>query len=135
LVVDPSRIATTHSEVGTMSKTWFITGTSSGFGRLLTEMLLARGDRVVGTLRQPGALEDLRTRYGDALDVVIMDLVLPGMDGVAATREVKRRVPKLGVVVFTVHDRPRDVLDIIRIGPRHLRPTRESQRPIAECRP
>ncbi|WP_043697002.1 SDR family oxidoreductase [Luteibacter sp. 9133] len=57
-----------------MSKTWFITGTSSGFGRLLTEMLLARGDRVVGTLRQPGALDDLRTRYGDALDVVIMDL-------------------------------------------------------------
>lgn len=57
-----------------MSKTWFITGTSSGFGRLLTEMLLARGDRVVGTLRKPGALDDLKAQYGDALDVVIMDL-------------------------------------------------------------
>jgi NAD(P)-dependent dehydrogenase (short-subunit alcohol dehydrogenase family) len=57
-----------------MSKTWFITGTSSGFGRLLTEMLLARGDRVVGTLRKPGALDDLKARYGDALEIVIMDL-------------------------------------------------------------
>lgn len=57
-----------------MSKTWFITGTSSGFGRLLTEMLLARGDRVVGTLRKPGALDDLKARYGDALEIVVMDL-------------------------------------------------------------
>jgi DNA-binding NarL/FixJ family response regulator len=50
------------------------------------------------------------------LDVVIMDLVLPGMDGVAATREVKRRVPRAGVVVYTVHDRPRDVLDVMQAG-------------------
>ena len=41
-------------------KTWFITGTSSGFGRLLTEQLLARGDRVAATLRHPEALDDLR---------------------------------------------------------------------------
>ena len=34
-----------------MSKTWFITGTSSGFGRALTGQLLARGDRVAATLR------------------------------------------------------------------------------------
>ena len=37
------------------------------------------------------AFRDIETLH---LDVVIMDLVLPGMDGVAATREVKRRVPR-----------------------------------------
>jgi NAD(P)-dependent dehydrogenase (short-subunit alcohol dehydrogenase family) len=57
-----------------MSKTWFITGTSSGFGRLLTGMLLARGDHVVGTLRKPGALDDLKAAHGDALQIVSMDL-------------------------------------------------------------
>ncbi len=31
--------------------TWLITGVSSGFGRELTQQLLARGDRVVGTVR------------------------------------------------------------------------------------
>jgi NAD(P)-dependent dehydrogenase (short-subunit alcohol dehydrogenase family) len=34
------------------SRRWFITGVSSGFGRLLAEAALKRGDSVVGTLRQ-----------------------------------------------------------------------------------
>jgi NAD(P)-dependent dehydrogenase (short-subunit alcohol dehydrogenase family) len=47
--------------------TWFITGTSTGLGRLLTEPLLLRGDRVIATLRKPGALDDLQASYGDRL--------------------------------------------------------------------
>ncbi len=39
--------------------TWFVTGASRGFGRELTEQLLARGDRVAATLRRPGQLDDL----------------------------------------------------------------------------
>lgn len=57
-----------------MPKTWFITGTSSGFGRIMTEKLLARGDKVVGTVRKPDALSDLTTRYGDRLTSMIVDL-------------------------------------------------------------
>jgi NAD(P)-dependent dehydrogenase (short-subunit alcohol dehydrogenase family) len=55
-------------------KTWFITGTSSGFGRALTERLLARGDRVTATLRTVGALDDLKARYGDSLLVAPLDV-------------------------------------------------------------
>ncbi|BBA95537.1 putative short chain dehydrogenase [Actinacidiphila reveromycinica] len=54
--------------------TWFITGTSSGFGRLLTELLLARGDRVAATLRWPEALDDLRAEHGDRLWVTRLDV-------------------------------------------------------------
>ncbi|GGX69753.1 SDR family oxidoreductase [Streptomyces minutiscleroticus] len=50
-----------------MTRTWFITGTSSGFGRHLTEQLLARGDRVAATARRPEALDDLAARHGDRL--------------------------------------------------------------------
>ena len=50
-----------------MSKTWFITGTSSGLGRIMTEKLLARGDRVAATLRRTGALDELKARYGQHL--------------------------------------------------------------------
>lgn len=57
-----------------MIKTWFITGTSTGLGRLLTEHLLERGDRVIATLRRPGALDTLAIRYGDQLHVLALDV-------------------------------------------------------------
>ena len=57
-----------------MPKTWFITGTSSGFGRQLTEQALARGDRVCATLRRADALADLQSQYGDRLAVVTLDV-------------------------------------------------------------
>lgn len=57
-----------------MNTTWFITGTSSGLGRELTEQLLVRGDRVAATVRKPDALDDLKTRYGDRLWIGRLDV-------------------------------------------------------------
>lgn len=53
---------------------WFITGTSSGFGRIMTEALLERGDTVFATLRRPEALAELADRYGDRLAVAALDV-------------------------------------------------------------
>lgn len=61
-----------------MPVTWFITGTSSGFGRLLTERLLARGDRVAATLRRPEALDGLRSGYGDRIWIARLDVTDTG---------------------------------------------------------
>jgi NAD(P)-dependent dehydrogenase (short-subunit alcohol dehydrogenase family) len=57
-----------------MLKTWFITGSSSGFGRALTETLLARGDRVAATLRKVTALDDLKAEYGDRIWLAQLDV-------------------------------------------------------------
>lgn len=57
-----------------MAKTWLITGTSSGFGHLLTEKLLARGDTVVATVRRTGSLDDLLGRHGERLHVLHLDV-------------------------------------------------------------
>ncbi|PAT49823.1 short-chain dehydrogenase/reductase [Pseudomonas aeruginosa] len=57
-----------------MGKTWFITGTSAGMGRLLTERLLERGDRVVATLRRDGPLDALKAQHGDRLHILKLDL-------------------------------------------------------------
>jgi NAD(P)-dependent dehydrogenase (short-subunit alcohol dehydrogenase family) len=57
-----------------MNKTWLITGTSAGLGRVLTERLLERNDRVVATLRRDGPLDGLKARYGDRLHVLNVDL-------------------------------------------------------------
>jgi NAD(P)-dependent dehydrogenase (short-subunit alcohol dehydrogenase family) len=48
------------------SKTWFITGTSRGFGREWAIAALDRGDRVAGTARDTSSMDDLVERYGDA---------------------------------------------------------------------
>jgi NADP-dependent 3-hydroxy acid dehydrogenase YdfG len=57
-----------------MSDTWFITGTSSGLGRVMIERLLERGDRVASTLRKIHVLDDLKKKYGDRLWVAALDV-------------------------------------------------------------
>jgi NAD(P)-dependent dehydrogenase (short-subunit alcohol dehydrogenase family) len=57
-----------------MSSTWFVTGASRGFGRELTDQLLARGDRVAATLRRPEQLADLAAAHGDRLWVRALDV-------------------------------------------------------------
>jgi NAD(P)-dependent dehydrogenase (short-subunit alcohol dehydrogenase family) len=42
-----------------MTKTWLITGCSTGFGRLLAQAALDRGDQVVATARDPATLADI----------------------------------------------------------------------------
>ena len=37
-------------------------------------------------------------------NVVLMDLSMPGMDGMTAVGELRRRVPELGILVLTMHD-------------------------------
>lgn len=57
-----------------MTKSWFITGATSGLGRILAQKLLERGDRVVGTGRREDALADLRSRYGERFEAITLDI-------------------------------------------------------------
>jgi NAD(P)-dependent dehydrogenase (short-subunit alcohol dehydrogenase family) len=80
------------------SKTWFITGTSRGFGREWARAALRRGDRVAGTARDLSTLDDLAAEYGDALLALELDVT----DRAAAFDAVRRaheRFGRLDVVV------------------------------------
>lgn len=55
-------------------RTWLITGISSGFGRELSEQLLARGDRVVGTVRDTTKVAELMAHYPETLSVEQLDV-------------------------------------------------------------
>ncbi|MCQ9876231.1 SDR family oxidoreductase [Pseudomonas aeruginosa] len=55
-------------------RTWLITGISSGFGRELSEQLLASGDRVLGTVRDTAKVVDLITCYPETLSVEQLDV-------------------------------------------------------------
>ncbi|WP_129667486.1 SDR family NAD(P)-dependent oxidoreductase [Phytoactinopolyspora endophytica] len=57
-----------------MYKTWFITGSSRGFGRLWAEAALERGDRVAAAARDMSALDPLVERFGDAVVPIRLDV-------------------------------------------------------------
>ncbi|MBJ7352117.1 MAG: SDR family oxidoreductase [Rhodococcus sp.] len=56
------------------AKTWFITGTSKGFGREWAIAALERGDRVAATARNTDTLKDLVEQYGDAILPIELDV-------------------------------------------------------------
>jgi len=49
-------------------------------------------------------------------DVVIMDVIMPNMDGIDATRAIKGAHPTVGVVVLTGHDERQFVFDALKAG-------------------
>lgn len=57
-----------------MSKIWFITGTSRGFGRSFAAAALGRGDKVAATARNTSSLDDLVERYGDSVLPLPLDV-------------------------------------------------------------
>lgn len=50
------------------------------------------------------------------VDVVLMDLDMPGMGGVEATKRIKARWPVVKVIVLTMHDEPAVVRDLMEQG-------------------
>jgi NADP-dependent 3-hydroxy acid dehydrogenase YdfG len=60
-----------------VANNWLITGTSSGFGRTLTQLALERGDNVVATVRKRSALDDLKESYRERLRISILDVTNP----------------------------------------------------------
>ncbi|ASR39247.1 short-chain dehydrogenase/reductase [Prauserella marina] len=60
-----------------MTRTWFITGSSSGFGRALCLAALSEGDNVVATARQPETLEPLVAQAPDRALALGLDVTEP----------------------------------------------------------
>ena len=49
-------------------------------------------------------------------DVMILDLKMPGMEGLEVLRQVKKRYPELPVLILTGHGSERDEAEVRRIG-------------------
>ena len=70
------------------SKVWFITGSSTGFGRILVEQLLAKGETVVATARKPEQLQDLVEQYPDSMIALSVDVTKPEQVREAVNRAI-----------------------------------------------
>jgi DNA-binding NarL/FixJ family response regulator len=49
-------------------------------------------------------------------DIVLMDIDMPGEDGISATRRIKAAYPEVTVVMLTVHDATDKLLEAIKAG-------------------
>lgn len=80
------------------AKTWFITGTSKGFGREWAIAALERGDRVAATARNTDTLKDLVEQYGDAILPIELDVNDRAAD-FAAVQQAHDKFGSLDIVV------------------------------------
>jgi len=75
-----------------MSKVWLVTGSASGLGREIAEAVLASGDRLLATARDPHRLTDLVDHYGKQASTAPLDVA----DETAAKAAVARAVDVFG---------------------------------------
>ena len=81
----------------------------------LTAILEMKEDiQIVGEAADGGeAVEKARTLMPD---VIVMDVSMPGMGGVEATRIIKRELPHIGIIALTMYDDQQYIFDFVRAG-------------------
>lgn len=80
-----------------MSKVYFITGTSSGFGRALAQAALERGERVILAARKLADVEELTAQYKDTALAVKLD-VTSSDERRAAVKSVLEKFGRIDVL-------------------------------------
>ena len=83
-----------------MSKVWLVTGSASGLGRNIAEAVLASGDHLVATARDPRRLEDLVKKYGNQIRTAPLDVA----DEKAAQASVQLAVEAFGRLDVVVNN-------------------------------
>jgi NAD(P)-dependent dehydrogenase (short-subunit alcohol dehydrogenase family) len=73
-----------------MQQTWFITGSSRGFGRALVQAALDAGDLVVATARRPEQLAEFTQRHKDRVLPLALDVTDPSAVHAAVNAGVER---------------------------------------------
>ena len=66
-----------HNGTSGVSKVWFITGASRGFGRVWAEAALKRGDKVAATARTLASIADLKDKYSANVLTLELDVTKP----------------------------------------------------------
>ena len=83
-----------------MSKVWLVTGSASGLGRSIAEAVLASGDRLVATARDPRQLEDLVKKSGERVCAARLDVT----DETAAHAAVQAAIEAFGRLDVVVNN-------------------------------
>jgi len=80
----------------------------------LQNLLSARGIEVVGTAAN--GLEALKKAGALQPDVILMDVLMPGCNGLAATRLIKAEFPYIKIVMLTASEADDDLFEAVKSG-------------------
>ena len=67
-------------------------------------------------LQEHNGRTGLETALAQSVDLVLMDLMLPGLDGLAASREIVRRKPSLPIIMLTARSERETILEGFELG-------------------
>lgn len=84
------------------------------FRESLASLLTARGYEVVGQAANGG--EAVAIAHAQQPNLVLMDLRMPGIDGLAATRQIAESLPQVKVVMLTSSHDDADLFEAIKAG-------------------
>jgi excisionase family DNA binding protein len=96
--------------------------------RILLTKMLERDYDVETAVDGAGALEALQ-RTGASYDLMISDLNMPGMDGIALIRKVKKIRPELPIIIITGFSTEKSAIDAVnlRVAGYLTKPLRDTQ--------
>jgi DNA-binding NtrC family response regulator len=83
------------------------------FLEVMRERLETRGYSVATAISAAEALQKIKT---DFFDAVILDLQMPGMDGLEALQQMKAKRPELQVILLTGHASVEKGVEAIKLG-------------------
>lgn len=83
------------------------------FVEMLQMRLEATGEKVIPAYSGQMCLQILDE---EEIDVVILDILMPGMDGIQTLREIKRRFPVVEVILLTGHGTTASAVDGMKQG-------------------
>jgi two-component system KDP operon response regulator KdpE len=81
--------------------------------RVLRRTLDALGFKVVESSNGEQALQEIQARH---FDVVLLDVNMPGIGGIEACRQIRRKAPRLQILMLTVRDGEADKIEALDAG-------------------
>ncbi len=87
-----------------------------GFVQTLSKRLRKRGLEVSQAFGGQEALDTLGGPDSCAIDVVVLDVKMPGMDGLETLQRIKKKLPLVEVIMLTGHATVESAIEGMRVG-------------------